>query len=119
MRIHRRGGITREMLAAARYALGAQRVVERSSQPNDFGNITAIATAPQRIVSLVVERNVEHRTKIEIESKEAKQPAGDSPMPPNEIDVALFPQLLRVRRLLPDQTEPRHPPAFLVYRDDR
>ena len=40
-------------------------------------------------------------------------------MLPNELDVSLVSELLRVWRLLPDQTETRNAPAFLVDRNDR
>ena len=33
----------------------------------------AVASAPERIVGLVVERNVEHRAEIEVEAEEAQQ----------------------------------------------
>ena len=40
-------------------------------------------------------------------------------MPPNELDVALLAQLLRVRRFVADQAQPRNASTFLVDRDDR
>ena len=58
-------------------------------------------------------------TEIEIESEEPQQTAGDVAMLPNEFDVAFLAQLLRIRRFVPDQAQPRNPSAFLIDRDDR
>src|SRR6266568_1736936 len=40
-------------------------------------------------------------------------------MPADKIDIVLVPQLLRIRRFAPDQSQARHASAFLIDRDDR
>jgi hypothetical protein len=57
--------------------------------------------------------------KIEVEPEEPEQATGDLAMSPNERNVVALPQLLRVRRFVPDEAEARHAAAFLVDRDDR
>ncbi len=71
MRIHFGGGIAGEMLAAARDALPAQRVVEGAGQAHDLRDIVSVTAAAERIVGFVIERNVEHGTEIEIEPERA------------------------------------------------
>ena len=58
-------------------------------------------------------------TKIEIESENAQQPSGDVAVAPDQIDIILVAQLLRVRRLAADQAQPRNAAAFLIDGDDR
>ena len=82
-------------------------------------DVVAVAAAAKGIVGLVVKRDVEHRAEVEIETEHPEQSSGDTAMPPNELDVALLAQLLRVRRFVADQTQPRNAPAFLVDGDDR
>ena len=107
------------MFSAARDPLRAQRVVEGARVPHDLLDRLAVATAAQRIVGLVVERNVEHRAEVEIESEDAKQPSGDVAMLPNEREVALVAQVVRIRRFVADQLQPRDASTLLVDRDDR
>src|ERR1043166_4970909 len=102
MRVRSRAGITGEVFAAARDPLLAHRVVERAGVAHDLLDIFAVATTAQRIVGIIVERNVEHRTKIEIESENAEQASGDLAVTPDKIDIALVAKLLRVRRLAAD-----------------
>jgi hypothetical protein len=40
-------------------------------------------------------------------------------MPTDKIDIVLVPQLLRIRRLIPDQTQSRDAATFLVDCDNR
>jgi hypothetical protein len=67
------------MLSAAQYTLLLHRRVECASQLNNLTNRLSITTPSQRIVRFVVERNIEHRTEVEIESKESQQLARDFP----------------------------------------
>ena len=100
-------------------AFAPQRFVERAGEPHHLLDVRAVAAAAQRIVRFVVEGNVEHRAEIEIEAEEPQQASGDLAVAPNECDVVLLAQLLRVRRLVADQPQPRNAAAFLVDRDDR
>src|SRR6266480_4342136 len=100
------------MFTAAGDPLLSHPVVEDAGIAHDLLNRFAITAAAQRIVRVVVERNVEHRTKIEIESENAQQTSGDVTVPPDKIDIVLVAQLLRVGRLAPDQPQTRHPATF-------
>ena len=107
------------MFAAAQNPLLAQRVVERARQSDDLFDGLAVAATPQRIIGFIVEGNVEHRTEIEIEPEDAQQLAGNFPVAPNECNIVPVAQLLRIRRLVPDQPQARDAASFLVDRDDR
>src|SRR6266403_2012873 len=107
------------MFAAAGDPLFSHRVIERAGVARYLLNCFAVTPAAQRIVRIVVERNVEDRTKIEIESENAQQTSRDVPMPADKIDIVLVAQLLRVGRLVPDQSKARDAATLLVDRDDR
>src|SRR5207302_6871655 len=109
----------REMLAAARDFFLAQAVVERSGELIYLLDTCSIAAAAQRIIRVVVERNIEHRAEVEIESENAKESAGHATVAAHKLGVIFFPKLLRIRRLVADDFEPRDASAFLVDRDDR
>src|ERR1044072_2094859 len=100
MRIHGCGRITGEMFATTENALFAHPLIERARQPLDLFDIFAIAAAAQRVVRLVIEGNVEHRAKIEVESEETQKAACDISVPPDESNVVPVPQLLGVWRLV-------------------
>ena len=119
MGVDRRGGISGEMFAAAQNPLPAQRFIERTGQPDDLFDGLAVAAAAQGIISLIVERNVEDRAEIEIESKKAEEPARYFAMLPNERYVIPITQLLRIRRFVPDQPQSRNAPSLLIDRDNR
>jgi hypothetical protein len=118
MGIDPRRGVAREMFSAARDAFRAKRIVESSCVPNDLLDRFPITTASQGIVRFVVERNVQHRTEIEIEPKEAQEAAGNPAVTPNECELVLIAQLLRVRRFISNQTQTRDPTTFLVDGDN-
>src|ERR1700730_5180275 len=101
------------MFAAACDSLLAHRIVECAGISRDLLDRFPVTTAAQRIVRIVVKRNVEHRTKIEIESKNPKQSSGNVAVPTDKIDIVLVTQLLRVWRLAPDQSQSRQAPALL------
>ncbi len=119
MRVTLGGGITRKVFAAAHDPLLAHRVVECSRIANDLFDRLSVATTTQRVVRIVVEGNIENRTKIEIETKSAQQAPRDLAVPADKIDIVLVAQLLGVWRLVADQTQPRDAPTFLVDGDDR
>src|SRR5262245_21792088 len=99
--------------------LPSQRDVERTGVSNDLLDCFPITSTPQGIVCVVIERNVQHGTQVEIESEKAEQPAGDVTVMANEFDVVLVAQLLSVRRLVADQPETRNAPSFLIDCNDR
>ena len=119
MGIDRRGGITGKMFSATRDALRTQCIVKSACQPNDFVDRSSVAATAERVIRFVVEGNIENRTKIEIETKKSKQPAGESAMLPNESNIALLPKLLRIGRFFADKAQTRDSAAFLVDRNDR
>src|SRR5204863_9912269 len=119
MRVRFRGRISGKMFAAARDPLLSHRVVERAGIACHLLDRLSVTTAAQRIVRAVVERNVEDRTKIQIESENAQQTSSDVPMPADKIDIVLVPQLLRVRRFASDQSQARYAPTLLIDGDDR
>ena len=63
MRIRFRAGVTGKMFAAARDPLVAHPVVERAGVAHDLLDRFPVTAPAQRIVGVVVERNVEHRDK--------------------------------------------------------
>src|SRR5436305_14844324 len=97
MRVRSRGRVSGKMFTAARDPLLSHRVVEGSGITHDLLNCFAVTAAAQRIVRAVVERNVEDRTKIQIESENAQQTSSDVPIPEDKSDIVLLPTQLRVR----------------------
>jgi hypothetical protein len=106
------------MFAAARDPLSSHRFVERTRIAHDLIDTFSVATAAQRIVGIVVEGNVEYGTQIQIESEEAQQTPGDIAVAPDQFDIVFVAQLLRVRRLIADQTQSRNATALLIDGDD-
>src|SRR5262249_1001589 len=78
-----------------------------------------VAPGVQRILSVIVERNVEHRTKIEIEPENAQQASSDVTVSPDKIEIVLIAQLLGVWRFVSDAPQSRDAPAFLIDCNDR
>ena len=107
------------MFAATKHAAGAQRAIEFLRVGNHFRHIAPVAATAQGIVRLVIEGNVEHRAKIEIETEEAENFRRDFAVAANERNIAFIAELLRVGRLLADQTQTRNASTFLIDRDDR
>ena len=87
MRIYRRGRVAGKMFAATQDPLLAKRVVKRAGQPNDLFDVLAITTPAQRIIRVIIEGNVQHRTEIEIEPEDAQELSSDFPVPPNECNI--------------------------------
>src|SRR5437762_10316482 len=107
------------MFAAARDSLVAHPIVERAGVAHDLFDGFSITPSTKRIIRVIVERNIEHWTKIEIKSKNAQQTTRDVAVAPDQIDIVLIAQLLRVRGLAADQTQTRNAAAFLIDGDNR
>ena len=107
------------MFATTGDPLFSHHVVECAGVACHLLDRCAVTSAAQRIVRVIVERNVEHRTKIEIESENSKQATCDVAMLADKINILLVTQLLRVRWLGSDQSQTRHATAFLIDRNDR
>ena len=73
VRVDGGGGVAGKMFAAARDPFPAQGVVKGAGQPDDLLDVPSVAAAAKRVIRLVVEGNVEHRTKIEIETEKPQQ----------------------------------------------
>ena len=107
------------MFSAGEDTRAAKTVVECPRLGDDLRHIPAVAAPAQRVVSLVVVGDVEHRAEIEVEPEHPQQAASDVAVLPDQIQVIAIPQLLGVWRLVADELQPRDPPAFLVDCDDR
>src|SRR5437762_12115653 len=106
------------MFTAAADPLPAHGLIKRTRIAHNLFDIFSVTPAVQRVFSVIIERNVEHRTKIEIESEKAQQTSGDVAVAPDQIDIVLFAQLLRVRRFASDAPQSRHASAFLIDRNN-
>src|SRR5439155_12210863 len=107
------------MFTAARNPLLAHGLVERAGIAYHLLDIFSVAPAVERVFGVIIEGNVEHRTKIEIEPEKAQQTSGDVAVAPDQIDIVLIAQLLRVRRFVSDAPQSRHASAFLIDRNNR
>ena len=85
---------------------------------DDLCRRAAVAAPSQGIIGFVVEGNVQHRTEIEIEAEEPKQPSGNVAMPANESRIALIAELAGVGRFVANKLQARNPAALLIDRDD-
>ena len=90
MSIGSRSGVTGKMFAAARDPLPSHCFIECAGISNDLFDGLAVATAAQRIIGIIIERNVEHRTKIEVETKKSQQSPRNLAVPADKIDVAFI-----------------------------
>src|ERR1051326_2095128 len=102
------------MFTAARNLLPAHRLVERTGIAHNLLDIFSVTPAVERILCVILEGNVEHGAKIEIETKKAQQTSRDVAVAPNQIDIVPVPKLLRIRRLISDAPQPRDASAFLI-----
>src|SRR4051794_40982914 len=107
------------MFAAARDTLFAHGFIERAGIAHNLFDAFSVTPAVQRVLGVVIERNVEHRTKIEIEPEKTQQTSGDIAVAPDQIDVVFIAQLLRVRRFVSYAPQSRDASAFLIDCDDR
>src|SRR4051812_2553471 len=114
VRVQRRRRVTREMFAAAGYALCSHRLVESGCVPHDLLHVFSVAASFQGVVCFIIERNVEHRAKIEIESEESQQSPGNFSVTPDQLDIIPVSKLLSVRRFISDQPQPGYSSPFLI-----
>jgi hypothetical protein len=106
------------MLAAAGDPLPAHGIVKRCGVAHHLFDSFPVAPAVQRILGVIVEGNVEHWTQIEIEPEKPEQTSRDVTVSPDQIDIVLIAQLLRVWRFVSDAPESRDAPTFLINCDD-
>ena len=106
------------MFAAAGDPLPAHGLIKRTGIAHNLLDIFSITPAVQRVFGVIIEGNVEHRTKIDIEPEKAQQTSGDVAVAPDQIDIVLVAQLLRVRRFVSDAPQSRHASAFLIDRNN-
>src|SRR6266480_6384639 len=111
--------IAGEMFPAAGYARSTQRAVERSRVPDYLLDRFSVTATAQGIVRVVIKRNIEHGTEIEIETEQSQQVSGDVAMLANQLDVSFVAQLLSARRFVSNQAQPRHSATFLIDSNDR
>jgi len=94
MGIDHRSGVAGEMFPAAGHARRSQRVVKRRRVPNNLLDRFSVTATTQRIVRVVIKRNIEHGTEIEIETEQSQQVSGNVAVFANQLDVSLVAQLL-------------------------
>src|SRR5438105_7821212 len=73
MSIDHRSGVAGEMFSAAGDARRTQCIIKRSRVPDYLLHRFSVTAATQRIVRVVVKRNIEHRAEIEIETEQSQQ----------------------------------------------
>src|SRR5581483_3462919 len=106
------------MFAAACDALLSHGVVKCTRVPHHLLDRFAVTTSAQRIVRVIIKRNVQDRAEIQIESKNPKQPARNIAVPPDQLEIVPVSQLLRVWRFATNQSQAGNTSAFLINRDD-
>src|SRR6266699_2547248 len=84
--------IAGEMFPAAGYPRSTQRAVERSRVPDYLLHRFSVTATTQGIVRVVIKRNIEHGTEIEIETEQSQQASGDVAVFANQLDVSLVAQ---------------------------
>src|SRR5882724_5872200 len=80
--------IAGEMFPAAGYPRGTQRAVERSRVPDYLLDRFSVTATTQGIVRVVIKRNIEHGTEIEIETEQSQQVPGNLAVFANQLDVS-------------------------------
>src|SRR4029077_11715219 len=94
--------IAGEMFPAAGYARSTQRVLKGCGVPDHLLDRFSVAATTQGIVRVVIKRNIEHGTEIEIETEQSQQVSGDVAVFANQLEVSLVTELLSVRRFIPN-----------------
>src|SRR4029077_14015721 len=89
MGIDHRSRIAGEMLPAAGHARSTQRIVKRSRVPDYLLDSFSVTTTTQGIVRFVIKGNIEHGTKIEIETEQSQQISGAVAVFANQLDISL------------------------------
>jgi len=118
MRIKSSAGVAWEMLAATQHPGRPQRGVKVLGVRDDLGRRAPVTAPAQGIVSFVIEGDVQHRAKIEIEAEKLEQPSGDVAMTADESRITLIAELTRVRRLIANKFQSRNPASLLIDGDD-
>src|SRR5438477_11256740 len=106
------------MFAATGDPLPAHGLIKRTGIAQNLLDIFSITPAVQRVFGVIIEGNVKHRTKSDIEPEKAQQTSGDVAVAPDQIDIVLVAQLLRIRRFVSDAPQSRHASAFLIDRNN-
>src|SRR5438874_7421117 len=119
MGIDHGSGITGKMFPTAGYPRGTQGIIKRSRVPDHLLDRFSVTATTQGIIRVVIKRNVEHGTEIEIETEQSQQISGDVAVLANQLDVSFVAQLLSARRFVSNQAQPRHSATFLIDSNDR
>src|ERR1044071_4519026 len=106
------------MFTATSYPLPSQRAIERTGVANDLFGCFPVTTPAQRIVCLVIERNVQNWAQIQIETEKPEQPSCDLAMTTDEIYIIPVAELLSIRRFATDQSKARNAASFLINSND-
>src|SRR5438552_13994022 len=77
-----------KMFPAACYPRNPQRAIERSRVPDYLLDRFSVTATTQGIVRLVIKRNIEHGTEIEIETEQSQQVPGNLAVFANQLDVS-------------------------------
>src|SRR5437763_4897272 len=100
MRIDDGSRIAWKMFPAACYPRNTQRAIERSRVPDYLLDRFSVTATTQGIVRLVIKRNIEHGTEIEIETEQSQQVSGDVGVLANQLGVFFVVQLCSCRRFV-------------------
>src|SRR4051794_5878991 len=107
------------MFAATGDPLFAHGFIERTGIAHNLFDVFSVTPAVQGVFRVIIEGNVEHRAKIEIEPEKTQQTPGDIAVASDYIDVVFIAQLLCVRRFVSYAPQSRDASAFLIDCDDR
>ena len=107
------------MFAATGEPLPAHGLIKRTGIAHNLFDIFSVTPAVQRVFGVIIEGNVEHRTKIEIEPEQPQKLPRDVAVPAHQCGIIFIAKLLRIRRFVAEQLEPRHPPARVGSREAR
>ena len=116
--VARRRGVARKVFSAGEDAGSAQRRVEDAGILHDLLGGRSIAPAPERIVRLFVEGDVEDGAEIEIETENPQELSGQFAVAGDEFRITLLAELSCVRRFVAKELEAGDTPPFLIDRDD-
>jgi hypothetical protein len=106
------------MFATGENSFCSEGVVEEARVLNDLGGCVSVTTSAERVISFVIERNIEDGAEVEVEPKDAQQFAGDGAVALDEFGGVSVTKLVCVRRFVTDEFEARDASAFLIDSDD-
>jgi hypothetical protein len=106
------------MFATSEDARGVKRIIECACVFDHLRGTISVAAAAKGIIGLIIKRDIEHGTEIQIEAQHAQEPTSDVTMPPDKREIAAITKLVRVRRFVADELQPGNAATFLVDRDD-